>query len=208
MKRYRTLFYHAKWGDGKWIDNAIAISTQLGRCWDLKHWDITRQGISHEEIWLPDEDGRWHEKPQYKNWAEYTYGETIAVDYIGDLPMYCRASGTCYTSTMGQVRGGNNVGSGTCKRDASLVLKHPERWSYTEHEVSDGRFECMMNWMNGQVVGNIGYGFRGDKNICSEFSHNANVIAGELAGPHRLIDPLGDAILMAKSGKKLIKLKG
>ena len=116
--------------------------------------------------------------------------------------------GTCYTSTMGQVRGSNNVGDGTCKRDAFKVLKHPERWSYVEHEVSDDAYAMMIQYLEVQVDENKGYGLGPDKNVCSELSHNANVVSGELAGPYRFISPLGDALLLVKSGKEIIPLKG
>lgn len=217
MKTYRTLFYHSVWGDGHAIDNVIALATQawylFRRVWKHKlswkqFWAVLKLGLSHEEIWTPDENGGWHERLLLKNWATYTYGETIAVGkYDGSFEMYLRASGTCWTSTQGQVRGGNNVGKGTCKRNANLVLKHPERWSYTEHTVSDDAYEAMIEYLDHQVAQNKGYGLGPDKNICSELGHNANVTSGELAGPYKVIDPLGDALHMVALGKKIIPLK-
>ncbi|KKL73670.1 hypothetical protein LCGC14_2072620, partial [marine sediment metagenome] len=95
----------------------------------------------------------------------------------------------------------------TCKRDASLVLKHPERWSYTEHLVSDYKYDLMAYYLDDQVAKNKGYGLGPDKNICSEISHNANVVSGELAGPFKVVTPIGDALSMVRSGKKIIPLK-
>lgn len=192
MKKYRTLFYHSKWGDGHIIDNAIAITTQAYNLWrfiDPILWEVVKLGLSHEEIWTPD---------KYECFI-LPAGERTHDNYPG-------YSGTCWTSTMGQVRGSNNVGSGTCKRDASLVLKHPERWSYTEHEVSDYRYEVMIHYLEGQVAENKGYGLGPNKNICSEVGHNANVVSGELASPFKVVTPIGDALSMVRLGKKIIPL--
>ncbi len=193
MKRYRTLFYHSKWGDGHVIDNAIALTTQaynLWRFYDPVLWDVVKLGLSHEEIWVPNENG--------------LFARLISRTATED--MKCGYTGTCYTSTMGQVRGSNNVGDGTCKRNAALVLKHPERWSYTEHEVSDYKYDLMVWYLEKQVAENKGYGLGPDKNICSEISHNANVVSGELAGPFKVVTPLGDALRLVRSGKEIIPL--
>ena len=205
MKKYRTLLYHSEWGDGHAIDNAIAVATQLryiGLYLDPILWDVVKAGFSHEEIWTPDEDGNFDISAckycgSQRCWPEGC-PDRLKVNYIG----------TCWTSTMGQVRGDNNVGDGTCKRDASKVLKHPERLSYTEHEVADDAYAMMISYLVNQVAKNKGYGLGPDKNVCSELSHNANVVSGELAGPHRFISPLGDALLLVKSGKEIISLKG
>lgn len=204
--RYRTLFYHAKFGDKKWIDNAIALVTQawhlFRRLW--KHeltwkefWRIFKMGLSHEEIWVPDWDG-------YRYIFKLIDARQDGKGNTTWFPPTCH--GTCYTSTMGQIGGKNREGKGTVKRPASKVLKHPARWSYTEHEVSDDRFTLMVHWMNIEVFTNKGYGVREGQNVCSEFSHNANVVSGELDGKHRFVDPLGDALLMVKAGKTLTAL--
>ncbi len=197
MKRYRTLFYASKWGDGHAIDNVIALATQawflFKRLWKRKlswkqFWAVVKLGLSHEETWTPE-----------SGWDSYAtikpYG---VIEYTG----------ACYTSTMGQAGGKNRTGNGTCVRNADRVLKHPERWSYTEHEVSDDAYDFMIRYLDKQVAKNKGYGLGPDKNVCSELSHNANVTSGELAGPYRFISPLGDALLLVKSGKEIIPLKG
>ncbi len=206
MKKYRTLFYEAKVGDGKYIDNLISLSTQLLHCWrllDRGQRKVIMAGYSHEEIWTPDEDGKFsivnchHCSMTRVNCFLNGCPSSSSVYYLG----------TCWTSTMGQVRGGNNVGTGTCKRSASLVLKHPERWSYTEHLVSDYKYDLMAYYLDDQVAKNKGYGLGPNKNICSEISHNANVVSGELAGPPKVVTPIGDALSMVRSGKKIIPLK-
>ena len=54
MVRIRFMFYHAKWGDGKWLDNAISIWTSL---LSLLRLDLRLLGFSHEEVLIPDEEG-------------------------------------------------------------------------------------------------------------------------------------------------------
>lgn len=204
MKQYRTLFYHSKWGDGHVIDNVIALSTQAYNLWrfiDPVLWDVVKLGLSHEEIWVPGEDGEFDVGMcRLCHQHEGCYSKKCDAKFRRE---YC---GACYTSTMGQVRGSNNVGDGTCKRDASRVLKHPERWSYTEHLVSDDAYTFMIEYLEKQVAENKGYGLGPDKNICSEISHNANVVSGELAGPFKVVTPIGDALSMVRSGRKIIPL--
>lgn len=214
MKKYRTLFYVSKWGDGHIADNLIALATQLGHIGlffspNRILWDTVKSGYSHEEIWTPDEDGQFSISDcKYcgsLRWYPRAYNDYV--DKECDARFNQNYLGICYTSTMGQVRGGNNVGRGTCKRDASLILKHPGRWSYTEHLVSDDAYAFMIEYLEKQVAENKGYGLGPDKNICSEISHNANVVSGELAGPFKVVTPIGDALSMVRSGKKIIPLK-
>ncbi len=205
MKKYRTLLYHSKRGDGHIIDNAIAIVTQLahmGLILDPVLWDVVKLGLSHEEIWTPDEEGEFDVRECKYCGFQRCYPEECAGGFDRDY------IGTCYTSTMGQVRGSNNVGDGTCKRRASKVLKHPKRWSYTEHEVSDDAYAMMLQYLEVQVDQNKGYGLGKGKNICSVLSNNANITSGELAGPYRFISPLGSALHLVRSGKEIIPLKG
>ncbi len=197
--KYRTLFYHAKFGDKKLIDNAIALTTQaynLWRVFDPVAWEIVKMGLSHEEIWVPDEN------IEFGWFGKLFPDDTATNDHV---------LGTCYTSTLGQTRSKNAVGeNGTCKRPASQVLKHPERWSYIEHDVPLWRFDAMMAYLNAEVRKNLGYGLGPKKNICSEVSHNANVAAGILRGPRRVVSPLTDALLLTRAGgviKPLIELE-
>lgn len=115
--------------------------------------------------------------------------------------------GTLFTSTMGQVGGKNRTGNGTVKRPASQVLKHPERWSYTEHEVTDKMFANGMLYAEWEVKNNKGYGVFNGKNVCSKVSHNFNAATGELPGPVKFVDPLHDALLMVQAGKEIKPLQ-
>lgn len=120
----------------------------------------TMSKYSHCSIWTPKEDGFFDD------------------DFI--VPKLTYYQGTCYTSTM---RGDDN---GTVKRDASLVLDHPERWEYVEIEMHSEFHKCIVEWMDEQVEANKGYSkwdilkfispihFPDTKrNICSEFVNNA-----------------------------------
>ena len=152
--RIRLLSYKAK-QDGKWLDNLISMWT-----W-LFNWNTPP--YSHAEVWLPNEDGKFSEQ----------LGVVHQTQYLG----------TCYTSTMGQVRGKNSVAqSGSCKRLASKVLKHPSRWDYIDIEVNDLLYENALTWADCVVADNKGYDLKAvwsfflpwkihddDKYICSEF---------------------------------------
>ncbi len=189
MKRFRTVFYMSAI-DGKVVDDAIAISTGILHCWRLLNKEqrkLVLMGLSHEEIWTPDEDGNfiWKDEVMYPD---------------GPLQV-CGYAGTMYTSTMGQAaRGKNNIGHGTCKRSADLVLKHPGRWCFVEWKVDDLSYYAMVAYLEQEVRRNKGYGLGPNKNICSEISHNANVMAGTLKGKFRVVTPLKDAILHVKAG--------
>jgi hypothetical protein len=113
--------------------------------------------------------------------------------------------GTCWTSTM---RGEDN---GTVKRDAHTVLKHPDRWSYCEVEVSEAEMAIGLAYMTKEVCNNKGYSFKDtgkffglgiladkSRNICSEFCNNFAVKARILTGwgvisPRRLAYKLKQA---------------
>jgi len=194
MKRFRTVFYKSKIGDGKVLDNLISISTGLLHCWRLfnkKQREVLLNNFSHEEIWTPDEKGLFE-----------------IVGSTDDGIPATAYRGTMYTSTMGQAaRGKNNVGDGTCKRDADLVLKHPDRWCFVEWEVDDLSWYAMVAYLEQEVRRNKGYGLGPKKNICSEIGHNANVMAGTLKGKFKVVTPLYDAILHVKAGGVIQKLK-
>lgn len=117
----------------------------------------TLSKYSHVEIWTPDQN-----------------------EFVNPYSCGLQVVGTCYTATM---RGEDN---GTVKRDASLVLDHPEHWEYIELEISDELYDKLIIWMDFQVATNLGYSkwdllkflspihFPDDhRNICSEFVGNA-----------------------------------
>lgn len=167
MKQFRILFYRPAI-DGKWIDNAIGSWTWL---WNMD----TPKAIqsSHEEIWTPDDNGK------FTDWLpEYGCDEPV-------LTLF----GQCWTSTMGQIRNKGTKYNGACVRPAGEVLHNPERWFYAQFEVCDGSCDAMIKAMQEEVKDNKGYdtamilnfflpvgiGSK-DKWICSEFSnHHAKI---------------------------------
>jgi hypothetical protein len=148
MKYYKLAFYKAKYGDGKYIDDAISIYTTLvnviGLSVRLKlklAWKCLKNRYSHVEVWRPDEDGNFA--------VPYTCNEMLA----GDKTSWNRYTGTCFTSTM---RSDNN---GTVVRPAQGILgKHPERWDVTEAiECDDRKYAAAMEWSQWQADHNAGY---------------------------------------------------
>ena len=150
MRKIRILFYKAKFGDGHWVDNAIATWTGT---WNLNWKRIFRKGFfpepdSHCELWVPgvfhqslcpDESIMVFEEPA----SNFQKGMGMDSDHF---------YGTCWTSTM---RGDNN---GVVSRPASEVLKNPERWCYYEVEVDS--VEDLVEFMDQIVKANQGYSKR------------------------------------------------
>ena len=142
MKTYRTLWYCAKFfDDGKYLDDGISFYTTLvnviSLCLMLK-FKLAAKAIkyrySHCEKWLPDEYGCFILPARERTHLNY--------------PGY---AGTCYTSTL------RGDAKGTCKRPAADILKHPERWHYTEHTVHDDDYDDAVEWADFQVDHNLGY---------------------------------------------------
>ena len=143
------------------LDNLIWMHTYL---WNPQGWKYKRLACSHAGIWVPDENGN------------YEYTDMTGTTYLG----------TCYTSTMGQAGGKNRVNyNGICKRPASEVLKHPERWYYYEMQVEANALESALLSADLRVANNKGYDIKDilkyflpvrtqdvndDKMICSGFS--------------------------------------
>ncbi len=103
--------------------------------------------------------------------------------------------GTCYTSTMGQMRDRGIIknllskGDGTVSRPSSEVLTHPERWYYIDVDVSIDLFFIVENYLMTEVLNNQGYDFlcilsflcgvrfhASKRNICSEIQHRAALL--------------------------------
>lgn len=130
MKTIRLLCYKPAI-DKHLLDNLIWMHTYL---WNPQGWKFKRLACSHSEIWVADKD--------------YEYKDMSGVSYLGD----------CYTSTMGQAGGKNRVKyNGICKRPASEVLKHPERWYYYEIKVEAKAVERAMLDADLMVANNRGY---------------------------------------------------
>ena len=105
--------YKAKWDDGHWIDDAIAIH---GRIFNWRfNWKTGKfeflPWYSHCEIWVPQFN---EARPGIQYEEQWFTGSDV---YSGPNNYL----GTCYTSTM---RGDHN---GTVSRPASEVLTHPGR---------------------------------------------------------------------------------
>lgn len=182
MKRFRVLHYRSAI-DGNMVDNAIGFWTKVMNLWDIRTWRLP--AYSHTEIWVPDGHGRF------------------STSYTCHPITYC---GTCYTSTMGQIRTEGAQVEGTRRLLASVVLKHPECWDYTEFEVPDDVFANGMRCMAYRVLMNKGYAKRDIskffpivrhlvkqdplRDICSEFAQNLCVVFRVLAGPFKVISPL------------------
>lgn len=160
--KVRFLFYKARFEFRNFLKTRqIRLVDDAISLWTWP-WNIGTGPYAHCEVWLPNFRGDFK----------------IVIRWSSDY------SGTCYTSTL------RDNYKGTCKRPASEVLKHPERWDYVEIEIEEKDYERLVYWMDLEVENNQGYGkldilkFFGlgmfaDKlrNICSEHGHNAGVIA-------------------------------
>ena len=191
-KRFRVLHYKSGI-DGKVVDNAIGFWTKVINLWDWKTWFLP--WYSHSEIWVPHP------------WALPSAHGGNFVEYDSLLKENVFV-GTCYSSTMGQIREKETrfAISGTRKLPASEVLKHPERWDYTEFEVPDKVSANGMRLMEFLVITNKGYAKRDISKffpivrhfvkqdalryICSEFGHKVCVVFKVLKGPGKVISPL------------------
>ena len=127
--KMRILFYRAKFGDKKLLDNLISGWT------GLFNWGTIR--ASHVEIWVADETKK---SPLCEH--GFCRRGTVFADGSRESHLWL---GTCYTSTM---RGDDN---GTVKRPASGVLTHPERWCYVEVEVEELSCKVMLMVMDEMV---------------------------------------------------------
>ena len=144
--KIRTLFYRPKWFDGKIVDNTINTYTKpVNLFFNPAHmkegfferWRIINLlACSHAEKWWPDEYGNF--KMPFGNGGFIFRGEM-------------------FTSTMGQIGGKNRTGDGTIIRPASEILKHPERWFYSEMEVAGYALDIGKTWARTMVDFNLGY---------------------------------------------------
>jgi hypothetical protein len=122
------------------------------------NWCPKELDTSHAEVWIPDNREIF-----------------IGVDHL----MKTRnVYGTCYTSTM------RKPYNGVCRRSASSVLRHPDRWNYFNIDIPDQWYKAFILWMDEKVRSNQGYDKKTiasyfwykrlgdpDKYICSEFVH-------------------------------------
>ncbi len=175
--------------------------------WLISLW--TRSKYSHAEAWTPRDMTN----------DVFTQTELIKPSK-GDISTSCGYTtvtvtepvyrtnifGTCYTSTT------RDDNSGTVKRDASLVLTHPEHWEYFEFELTELQYTLLEFIMNKDVDNNKGYAFwdllkflspvhfsDNERAICSEAVNDWLVAIGIL---------LGGGIISPKKLHKKLKEKG
>lgn len=139
MNTFRVLSYRAKIGDGHLLDNGIDLWTAL---WNPEVWKHPELRCSHKEIWIPDP------KDGYVIYEEVINGLYRSVN---------EHNGTCYTSTMGRAGGSKRKYNGVCKRPASEVLIHPERWFYEEWEAPEEAINYAIAWAEKEIILNKGY---------------------------------------------------
>ncbi len=196
----RFLFYRARFEWRNFLrTRQIRLVDDLISAWTWPA-NIGTGPYGHTEVWLPDKDGYFshHQQP-----APTPYG-------LG----HRKFDGTCYTSTL------RDNYKGTCKRPASEVIKHPERWDYMEFDIPEDLYYAMQTWMEIQVENNRGYDKKAiisffwpkrfhnaDKFICSEFCQIAAVIAGILPQPYQVVSPRRLVRILTKAGHKIKRLK-
>ena len=141
--------------DGHLLDNGIDLWSRL---WNLKAPKQLR--CSHAEIQVPAEDS-------------FEGGQYVKIED----GKYWHANGTCYTSTI-------RDHDGVCRRSASSILHHPNRWNYFNVEIDDRVYQSFIRDMDEKVANNQGYDKwtiasyfwykrlgNPNKYICSEFVH-------------------------------------
>ena len=126
MTTVRFLFHKPKGEHG--VGKAIMVWTWILGC--FYNWKVLKYNYSHEELWLPDENGKFWQGKRVC-WQKLRNGMYIC-------PLRYESLGYCFSST---TRGG---AKGVRFAPASEVLKHLERWDYIEVEVDPYRLEVAM----------------------------------------------------------------
>ena len=188
--KIRFLFYRAKFEWRNFIKTRRIHLVDDAISWWTWFGNIGTEPYAHAEVWTP----------------------ISGSCFTNGLKGQKFFTGTCWTSTM------RGEAKGTCKRPASEVLTHPERWDYIEFDIAEDLFFAGKLWMNCQIRDNKGYGFRdigkffglgfmADKyrNICSEFTHNYAVITGILSQPYKVVSPRRFSRMLPGKMQKLAK---
>ena len=201
MKKCRFLFYRAKF---EWRN--FLRTRQIRLVDDLISWwtwpyNIGTGPYGHAEVWLPGDRGMFITHP-------------LRAKKPNNIETYTKIHGTCYTSTL------RDNYKGTCKRPASEILKHPERWDFAEVDIPKDLYYAMLAWMEIQVENNKGYDKKAilsffwpkrfhnaDKFICSEFAHHAAVMADILPYPLKVVSPRRLARMLTEAGHEIKRLK-
>jgi len=158
------------------------------------NWKVLKYNYSHEELWLPDDDG---------SFIMYMYPMKSSYCYRGQ----------CFSST---TRG---TAEGVRFAPASEVLgKHPERWDYIEVEVDEERLEIAVEQAR-QLIG-AKYDFAGifgfllplpvqdgQRWYCSEVCDWFKVLVGVYPKRYKRISPRRAACVLAKRWGEPRRLK-
>jgi len=158
-------------------------------------WKALKFNYSHEEIWLPNEDGFFN--------SPWVQEADIKIHYYDK----------CFSST---TRGD---AEGVRFAPASEVLKHPERWDYVECIVGDDAYEgfkAEADKLVGKKYDFLGiFGFLNPfpvhskmKWYCSEICNWAKKLLGITRKKSKRISPRKSAYKMVKAGYELKSLKG
>jgi len=148
---------------------------------------------SHEELWFPD---------------------------INDFGSIGNFNGDCWTSTMGQIRSKNTVGSGVRVAPAVDILKHPHRWFYAKFWISQFWLNEIRVRIQIELENNKGYDKamilnfflplgigEKDKWICSEFC-NHHLKLDITSGITDKMSPLRTAKTLHNEGYDMFSLDG
>lgn len=202
MKKFRVVFYKAKWGDGHKIDNLIDIWTML----------INLPYVTYKS--------KLNFKEVRKFIKEFNYSHVEKWEPYGTyrIPRSCDWwNGKMSTSTMRDA-----PYNGTIERPAREVLIHVDRWDAAEFEVNLISYMTAHEWELNELDNNLGYAkedllkffpvvryFAEDprRNICSEFVHNFMVKCGIFL-KFRVLSPRLLAWLIYKDlGKKIVPVR-
>ena len=186
--------FHKPQGE-RGVGKAIVVWTWLLGL--FYNWKVLKYNYSHEEVWLPDEDGDFTEALSW-------YTDKLIEDFTGQ----------CFSST---TRGDAN---GVRFAEALEVLgKHPERWDYIECEVDPERLEVAVEQAERLVGAKYDFpgifGFflpipiqDGQRWYCSELCDWFKFLIRINSKRHKRVSPRRSACLLAKRWGEPKRLKG
>ena len=200
MKRIRCLFYIGK---GTAINKTISAWT-----WTWNMDTPLDLAISHGEIWTADEAGTfWHDTVYSKagdplylaRYAGDCWTSTLRDDAKGTVVRDARLVLTHPEHWIYQ--------EFEVPERNELTIEQERDWIFSVFDapyISRGTYSDGLAYMQYEVDNNQGYATRDlykfvpvlrhiirdkERNICTEFTHNAEVCFGILPGPFRVIDP-------------------
>jgi hypothetical protein len=172
MKKFRVVFYKAKFWDGHKIDNLIDIWTMLVNL----PYVTCKSKLNFKEVWKFIKEFNYS---HVEKWEPYgTFHKPRTCDWW---------NGIMATSTM------RDEDDGTVVRPVREVIRDVDRWDAAEFEVHSLSYMQAHEWEEHELYNNLGYAvkdigkffpvvrkFVGDpnRNICSEFVHNFMACCG------------------------------